>query len=131
MSRLKQERAAKLMQDYYVIGCSNDTPSPLWHRRHRRWVEPDNRLVAAFHLYAHQWHIDLVVIRVSGEEFDMDVETYKTKGPMLHSEAVEEFIESHLNLVKGRDDVVAVGWVMRLDERPPTVELIADLMCMD
>lgn len=128
MSRLKQERAAKLLQDFYVIGSSIDTPTPLWHRRHHRWVTPDQRLLAAFHLFKHQWYVDLVTAFVEGDEAEMDVHTYKTDGPMLHSEVVNEFIEQHLAQTADRENVIAVGWVMRLDARPPNAELIAYLL---
>lgn len=132
MSRLKQERALKLMQDYYVVGSSNDIPSPLWHRRHRRWVQPDNRLVAAFSLFKFDWHIDLMLAVWDGEEdVAVEVETYKTNEPMTHDDAVGEFIKAHLEMASDRDNIAAVGWVLRIDPGAPSSRTLAELIGLE
>ena len=127
MSRLKQERAGRLLQDYYIVGSSIEPPSPLWHRRHRRWVQPDTRLVSAFSLFRFSWSVDLVIVTVEGDEFDVQVETYSTKEPMRHDEVVEEFIQAHREMTRGRDNIAAVSWVLRLDRRAPSAEVLAEL----
>lgn len=130
MSRLKQERAHKLMQDYYVVGSSNDLPSPLWHRRHRRWVQPDARLITAVSVYPQKWIADLVTVTWDEgmDHQDVTVQTYTVNEPMIHDAVVDEFIEEHLKMAKGKDNIAMVGWLLRVHDKPLSPEDLMNIM---
>lgn len=130
MSRLKQERATKLLQDYYVVGSSEPKPSPLWHRRHRKWVQPDPRLIAAVSIYPQHWIADLIIVTwdEGSEHQDVTVQTYEVNEPMIHDAVVDEFIEEHLKMAKDKDNIALVGWLLRVHRRPVSTEALMELL---
>lgn len=128
---VKQRRATELLDDYYLVGSNMDTPAPLWHRRHRRWLQPDARLAAAFRAFPHRWVLDLAVIKdAGGEDVEVDLETYRVGEPKLHEEVLDDFIKLHKALLGQTPDgqVLAVGWVLRVSDRGPSPALMMQLL---
>lgn len=131
MSKLKQDRATKLIDDYFIVHSSEtqDTYARLWHRRHRRWVQVDSRLAAAVMGYKHWWKVDMVVAHGDRDgELDVSVATFASKQPEVHADLVEEMNLVHNELIDEKEDVVAVGWVARVTPKAPSSKELMHLL---
>lgn len=128
---IKQIRATKLLDDYYLVGSNRDTPAPLWHRRHHRWLQPNAQLAAAFRSFPHRWILDLAVIKdAGGDDVEVALETYRVEEPKLHEEVLDDFIRLHKAMLGETPDgqVLAVGWVLRVSNRGPSPALMMQLI---
>lgn len=126
---VKQAKASKLLSDLYIVNSSNFEFDKLWHHRHRRWVQADQRILSAITLFPHRWNVDAAVVAdAGGGEADIKIETYGSGLPDLHENLVDELNKAHARLILETPNIIAVGWVARTSDRPPSPRLLMQLL---